>query len=171
MAQSKYTPECVESICQALRNGCTDLDAARAAGISKDTFYEWIKTAPDFADLVKKAKREFQEWEFYGILADAKKSLKTLICGIEYEETKTELVREQGKGEMKIVKQTKTTKRVPPSATAIIFALCNRDPEHWQNRVASDITAKVDADTKADVSLASVPDDLLAQVLECIKNK
>lgn len=168
---SKYTPETINKIYEALRSGCTDLDAAHAVGISKDTFYEWIKTKTDFADIVKNAKKEFQDWEYNGILSDAKKSLRTLICGMEYEETKIELGRGHTGGELKIVRKTTTTKKVLPNATAVIFALCNRDPEHWQNRVASDVNAKIDAENKSDVSLVNVPDDLLAQVLECIKGK
>ena len=170
--KSKYTEERVEKICEALRNGCTDIDAARAAGVSKDTFYEWMKTKTDFPALVKNAKKEYQDWEYNGILADAKKSLKTLICGLEYEETKTELERDPNNPSApRIKRQTKTTKRILPNATAVIFALCNRDPQHWQNRVMNDITAKVDAETKAEVSLEKVPDDLLAQVLEAINGK
>jgi len=170
--QSKYTEDCINKICDALRNGYTDVDAAHAAGISKDTFYEWLKYKTDFADLVKNAKKEFQDWEFNGILADAKKSLKTLICGVEYEETKTELEQDPNHpGAPRIKRQTKTTKKILPNATAVIFALCNRDPEHWQNRVANDINARVEAESKNDISLASVPDELLAQVLDAINGK
>ena len=70
--------------------------------------------------------------------------------------------------EEKIVEE----KRVPPSATAIIFALCNRDPEHWQNRVSNDISGKIETENKgAGVSLANVPDSLLSQVIEAINGK
>lgn len=174
----KYNEECVGRIYEALRSGCGDLDAAKAGGISKDTFYTWLKEKPDFIEVVKNAKREFREWEMNGILSDAKKSLKTLICGFEYEEVKSEYGRKKSEkddphdaDELVIIRKTITTKRVLPSTTAVIFALCNRDPERWQNRVTNDITAKVDADAKADVSLANVPDELLAQVLDAIKEK
>lgn len=54
----KYTPEVVEAICVSIRDGCTQKDAALAAGISEETFYEWIKSKPEFSESLKKADGE-----------------------------------------------------------------------------------------------------------------
>ena len=90
---------------------------------------------------------------------------------MEYEETKTEYENDKN-GNPRIRKQTVVTKRIAPSPTAVIFALCNRDPEHWQNRVAQDITGKLETETKGSgVSLANVPDELLAKVIDAINGK
>lgn len=171
-AGTKYNRKRVEIICKALERGETQGRAAALGGISEDTFYEWMKSRAEFSESVKRAKAAFEEWERSEILKDAQKSLKTLICGLEYEEKQTEYEQDpENPGRPRIKRQRTTTKKILPNATAVIFALCNRDPEHWQNRVTNDITAKVDADTKADVSLEKVPDDLLAQVLEAINGK
>ena len=165
------TPERVAVICKALANGETQETAFRLGGISKETYYRWLKENKDFSNAVKKAQAEFQDWQMNGILEDARKSLKTLICGQEYEEIKTEYENDKN-GNPRIKKQTRITKKVLPNPTAVIFALCNRDPEHWQNRVAQDITGKLETEAKGSgVSLANVPDELLAKVIDAINGK
>lgn len=168
--QPMCTPERVEKICKAIANGETQETAFRLAGISKNTYYRWLSENSDFANAVKKAKDEFSEWEMHGILEDARKSLKTLICGQEYEETKTEYESDKN-GNPRIKKQTRVTKKILPNPTAVIFALCNRDPEHWQNRVSNEISGKIETENKPGITLANVPDNLLAQVIDAINGK
>lgn len=55
-AHGKYTPEMVAEIIKHLEVGHTDKDACALAGISQDTFYEWIKVHPEFSEAVKKAR-------------------------------------------------------------------------------------------------------------------
>lgn len=167
----KYTPDRVEKICRAIEAGETNETAAKMGGISVSTFCEWQATKPDFSEAVKKARERFEEWQMNGILEDARKSLKTLICGQEYEEIKTEYENDADSNP-RIKKQTRVTKKILPNPTAVIFALCNRDPEHWQNRVAQDVNGKIDVEQKGSgVSLANVPDSLLAQVIDAINGK
>ena len=165
------TPERVAKICKAIENGETDAMAAKLGGIAYGTFARWMNENSDFRNAVKKAKESFNDWQMNGILADARKSLKTLICGQEYEEVKTEYASDVHGGP-KIKKQTRTTKKVLPNPTAVIFALCNRDPEHWQNRISQDVNGKIDVEQKGSgISLSNVPDSLLAQVIEALNEK
>lgn len=165
-----YTPERVKIICDALARGETQETAYKLAGIVADTYYRWLKEYSEFSESVKKAQAAFQDWQMNGILEDARKSLKTLICGQEYEEIKTEYENDKD-GNPRIKKQIRITKKVLPNPTAVIFALCNRDPEHWQNRVNTELSGKVETETKSNVSLANVPDDLLAKVIDAINGK
>lgn len=165
----KYTPERVAKILDAIKQGDGVELAAKKAGVSPSQFYEWQATKPEFAEAVKAAKAEYEEWELNGLLQDAKKSLKVLICGQEYDETKTEYEQDpKNPTQPRVKRMTTTHKKILPSATAVIFALCNRDPERWQNRVSNEISGKLDTDGKTEVSLAKVPDELLAQVIEAI---
>lgn len=165
----KYTPERIATICRAIENGETDETAAKIGGISVSCFYDWQVKHLDFLEAVKTAKSKYEEWQMKGILADAKRSLKTLICGLEYEETKTEYEDDpKHPGTPKIRRQTVINKKVMPNPTAVIFALCNRDPENWKNRHLQEIDGKITTETKTDLSLAAIPDDLLAQVIEKI---
>lgn len=168
----KYTPERVRLICDAIERGETDEMAAKIGGIHKDTFYDWQTRHSEFSAAVKKAHEAFEEWQRNGILKDAVKSLKTLICGQEYEEIKTEYEQDpHNPGEPRIKKQTRITKKVLPNPTAVIFALCNRDPDNWKNRVTNEIAGKLETESKSDISLANVPDELLAKVIESIRGE
>lgn len=170
--QAKYSPERVEIICSELANGSTVQAATKKAGIHVDTFYDWKNNKPEFSEAVKRAEEQFEEWQMNGILEDAKKSLKTLILGQEYEEVKTEYEQNpKDPTQPRIKRQTRTTKKVLPNPTAVIFALCNRDPEHWQNRVNNELSGKIETETKSNISLANVPDSLLAQVIDAINGK
>lgn len=53
---TKYTPETVKLITDAIRLGATFRIACDYAGISEDTFALWRKRYPDFADAVKGAE-------------------------------------------------------------------------------------------------------------------
>lgn len=161
----KCTPERVEKICQALENGESIEMAAKLAGITKPTYYDWLEKNLDFSNRVKEAKARFEDWQLHGILEDARKSLKTLICGLEYDETKTEYEPDKS-GSPRIKKQTTVTKKILPNATAVIFALCNRDPENWSNRHIQELTGRIETESKPNIPLDKIPDELLAQVIE-----
>lgn len=165
-----YTPERVKRICDAIERGETNETAAKIGGIAVGTFFRWMDQKSEFKDAVKRAKAAFEDWQLNGILEDAKKSLKTLICGQEYEEIKTEYEDDKA-GNPRIKKQTRITKKIMPNPTAVIFALCNRDPEHWQNRVTNEVSGKIETEAKSSVSLSNVPDSLLAQVIDAINGK
>jgi len=67
--RSKYTPEVVKDITDALKIGATRTDAALLGGISKDTFYEWMGTHPDFSDAIARAEAEAKEQRLKRIMA------------------------------------------------------------------------------------------------------
>lgn len=163
------TPERVAKICSAIERGETNETAAKLGGIHVSTFCEWLNKYPEFSEAVKRARAAFEDWQTNRILADSKNGLKTLILGQEYEEIKTTYEPSKD-GTLKIKSQTKTTKRIPPNATAIIFALCNRDPENWSNKHIQELTGKIETETKPKVSLHNLSDDLLAQVISAIKD-
>ena len=56
----KYCKELTDEICNHLREGRTQKDAAILANISKETFHQWL-LKPDFHDRVKKAQSEFKK--------------------------------------------------------------------------------------------------------------
>lgn len=163
----KYTPERVEKICKALSEGCSDKTAFTSAGITKATFHSWLLTKKDFSDAVKKAKECYQEWFDNHLLETAERGLKRLIEGEEFDETTTEF---EMVGEKWVEKKKKTVrKKIAPNTTALIFALTNRAPDVWKNRLSQDVNGKIQTEAKSDISLANVPDDLLEKVIESIR--
>lgn len=164
----KMSEERIDKICSFLRQGYSRKKSAICSGITRQSFSLWYSNNPAFKARVDEAEGEYLHWKFEEIKKDSLNSLKTLICGIEYDE-KTEETRE-GKDGYKFTVTKITHKRVLPNPTAVIFALCNRDPEHWQNRVTGDIKGELKtANVNGNLSLDKVPDELLQKVIESMK--
>lgn len=53
---TKYTPECVERICEAIRLGATYDLAASYGGIVYNTFLDWREKKPEFSQAIKDAE-------------------------------------------------------------------------------------------------------------------
>lgn len=166
----QWTDTKVEIMCKAIAAGKSYKDAFTAARVSKATFYAHLANDSDFLDRVKKAEQEYQDWYDSQLVVDCKRSLTELVRGYEWDETTTESVTDKD-GKTKITKTKVVHKKAAPNPTAIIFALCNRDPEHWQNRVNNELSGKIETETKSNISLANVPDDLLAKVIDAINGK
>lgn len=163
----KYTPERVERICKGIAEGQTEKDSCLAAGISVATFHLWLSQKVEFSEAVKKAKKDYQDWLDKHLLEDAERGLMRLVCGEEYVETTTEY--ETIDGKLVVKKKKEVNKRILPNTTAIIFALTNRAPEKWKNRLSQDVNGKIQTESKSDISLANVPDDLLEKVIDSIR--
>lgn len=54
----KYSKETIEKICKYVALGLTNEKAARCAGISEATYYEWSKSKSEFLESLKKARNE-----------------------------------------------------------------------------------------------------------------
>jgi transposase-like protein len=56
---SKHTPELQAALVEVFRVGQTSIEAAcQYVGIAPSTFYEWMKTKPEFAEAIQKARSE-----------------------------------------------------------------------------------------------------------------
>ncbi len=113
------------------------------SGISKECYYHWIETKSDFSDEVKKAFDE--RMKYFAKLA--KKSLVKKLEGYTEKEEKIVYVDSgkpdaEGKTKPKIKEKTITDKHYQPDTTAIIFTLCNAEPENWKNRQNTEVTGK-----------------------------
>ena len=167
----QWTDAKVEIMCKAIAAGKSYKDAFTAARVGKTAFYSHLANDADFADRVKKAESEYQDWYDSQLVVECKRSLIELVRGYEWDETTTETTpARDGKG---VVTKTKVVhKKFAPNPTAIIFALCNRDPANWQNRVTNELSGKLTTETTGSgISLANVPDSLLAQVIDAINGK
>ena len=58
---TKATPETIATICRALENGATRRAAAAIGGIREQTYYEWVRENPAFAEAVEQARAKFVE--------------------------------------------------------------------------------------------------------------
>ena len=134
----KYNKKIVEKICELIRSDSyTIFEICKQVGISKQTYYNWIDNKIDFLDSIKKAKEHYDEF----VISEAKKSLIKKIKGYEYEEKTTEVEVNQ-QGEAKATKVRTIKKHAQPDTAAIIFTLCNKAPNEYQNKYNTELTGK-----------------------------
>ncbi|HCV1905477.1 TPA: helix-turn-helix domain-containing protein [Staphylococcus aureus] len=104
------------------RDGLTDEQIARNLGVSKHTLIKWKKNIPDFLDAIKKGK-EVSDYELENAL------YKRAVGYCYEEETVT------NKGEV-----VKIKKYEHANPTSLIFALKNRLPHKYRDKVEQEIT-------------------------------
>lgn len=161
MSATKLDRDTINKITDSLRSGSTRQDAAKVGGISRETFYKWFRNNKDFADEVLMAEKFVAD----NMVPEVKASLFQRATGYVAKEKRTEYGTDK-EGRPIVVRQVIVEKPVPPDVAAAIFVLTNLDPENWKNRQTFD--GKVKTEEKTDLSLASVPDDLLEQVIRSI---
>ena len=166
----QWTDVKVDAMCKAIAAGKSYKDAYTAARVSHTTFYAHLNNDVAFLERVKKAEQEYQEYYDSQLVVDCKRSLLELVKGYEWDETTTESALVNGK--MVVTKTKVVRKKAAPNPTAIIFALCNRAPGEWSNKHIQELTGKLTTEqTGSGISLANVPDSLLAQVIDAINGK
>lgn len=166
----QWTETKVDIMCKAIANGKSYKDAYTAARVSHTAFYSHLNNDAEFIEKIKKAEQTYQDWYDSQLVVDSKRSLLELIRGYEWDETTTET--SPGKDGKGTVTKTKVVhKKAAPNPTAIIFALCNRAPGEWSNKHIRELTGKIETETKPGITLANVPDNLLAQVIDAINGK
>lgn len=162
---AKYNKKIVKNICSLIkRDSYTIAEICALVGISKETYYKWIGNKPDFADAIKNAKGEYDEF----IAAEAKKSLLKKIQGYTVQEKKVVMVEskdkdETGKYKPKIKEQTIIDRHYQPDTAAIIFTLTNKVPEEYQNKYNTELTGKNGKDLINSIDLSKLSDEELKQ--------
>lgn len=141
---AKYSKKRVDHICSLIRKDAyTIAEICTLSGICKDTYYQWLESKPEFSDAIEKARGEYDEM----VVREAKNSLIKKIKGYTVQETKTVMIDSgrpgpDGKTTPKIKERTVIDKTFQPDTTAIIFALTNKAPEEYKNRVNNELTGK-----------------------------
>lgn len=106
------------------RDGLTDEQIARNLGVSKHTLIKWKKNIPDFLDAIKKGK-EVSDYEL-------ENALHKRAVGYYYEEETV-----TNKGDV-----VKIKKYEHANSTSLIFALKNRLPHKYRDKVEQEISQK-----------------------------
>lgn len=111
------------------RDGLTDEQIAKNLGVSKDTLIKWKNEKKEFFESIKRGK-EVSDYEL-------ENTLHKRATGYYYEE---ETVTNAGK----VVKVKKYEHANP---TSLIFALKNRLPHKYRDKVEQEITQKISKST------------------------
>lgn len=126
----KYTREILKKIYELKASGeFNDKEIQGIVGVSYETWAEWKRNKVEFSELLKKADNEFIEEK---LKTSARKGLKTLLEGKEWEEVSKEF--KDVNGTPKKIKETRVKKFIMPNAISVIFALKNTDPEHFKDK-------------------------------------
>lgn len=126
--ESKYNDNVVDKILNLLSIGDYTIDdIAESVGITANTYYNWKKSNPEFAQKIKEAKQK----RIDNIRVVATRSLVRMIEGYTVEESRIVYVGKKDKGKVK--EEIVTTKYIAPMPAIVIFALSNTDPANWRN--------------------------------------
>ena len=130
---AKYSKQIVDKICELVASGDYKIvDVCKKTGIHHDTYYDWKANKPEFSERLKKA--EERRLEVFKNMA--RSGLAKLLDVFEYEEEHIEYGNDSIKSR-KVIK-----KKIMPNPAAVIFALCNLDPENFKNIQRVDHTSK-----------------------------
>jgi hypothetical protein len=127
-----------QKICQLYELGGVTLDSCCGElGVTARTFWNWCADVSEIAELFKKAKDAHSRVEKEGIREKASTGLQRLVEGFWVEEQEVEEIFNK-KNELVGKRVKKRKKYISPNATAIIFALKNSDPVHWNEDLTMD---------------------------------
>lgn len=141
---TKYNAKIAERICTLIAaDTYTVAEICRMVKIHPDTYYTWVKENSEFSDAIKKAEAERMAF----FVVEAKRSLVKKLQGYTVQENHITTV---GSGKYDVngkeiprIKERKTVdKHFQPDTAAIIFTLCNGEPETWKNRQNNEVTGK-----------------------------
>jgi transposase-like protein len=79
--KSKYTPETVQLIVDAIEETGKDVEGCKAACITENTFYRWLKEKSEFSQLITSAKATFRANRPQSLRSEAVKRLAEYIKG------------------------------------------------------------------------------------------
>jgi hypothetical protein len=129
---SGFKPDICERAYKLCLLGATDAVLALAFEVSESTINNWKQAHPVFMEALKKGKLEAD-----GEVACA--LYRAAVGGHTITDTRRQT---DSDGKVTTVEETR---QVPPSATAMIFWLKNRQAEYWRDKVeaAADVTVSV----------------------------
>ena len=141
---AKYTKKLVDQICSLIKKDCyTIAELCSLSGITRETYYAWLKSHPDFSDAVTRAREDYDQL----VVKEAKNSLMKKIRGYTAQEIRTVMVDAgkpgtDGKPLPKVKERTVIEKHIQPDIQAIIFTLTNKAPDEYKIRQTTEVTGK-----------------------------
>lgn len=141
---TKYNKKIADKIYTLIASDTyTVAEICRMVKIAPSTYFEWVNKYREFSDGIKKA--EAARMNFF--VAEAKKSLVKKLQGYTIQEKQVTTIGSgkydvNGKEIPKIKEQKVVDKHCQPDTAAIIFTLCNGEPENWKNRQVAELTGR-----------------------------
>lgn len=116
------------------REGLTDEQIAKKAGICRDTLYRWMREHPDISDAIKKGKAPVDIEVENALLKSALGHVVKIRKPIKVR-TKKQL-KDKGTIEEEHIEYAEEEVYIPPQTVAQLFWLKNRRPDRWREKPA-----------------------------------
>lgn len=159
---AKYNKRIVKRICDLIRaDTYTIAEICSMSGIHHDSYYEWLKNKPEFAEAVTRAREQFDQI----IVKEAKNSLRKLVNGYEVDEKKTVYVDDK-QGKPKIKEQVTIKKHIQPNPHSVQFVLTNKTGGEYKNFQTNELTGKDGKDL-----FATLTDEELDKRIRALEDK
>ncbi len=165
--KTKYDPVDMPLLAeQYARDGLIDKEICAKLGICQQTFYEYKRVHPEFAEALKQGKQ----------VTDAKVEQVLLKKCLGYPTVEVKVISYPPDESGNIRKRVeRTTKQVPPDTVAIMFWKQNREPHKWRDRRNLAVTGpnggpiQTQNETRNKIELAELNDhelDILIRLTE-----
>lgn len=163
---AKYNKRIVKRICDLIRaDTYTIAEICSMSGIHHDSYYEWLKNKPEFAEAVSRAREQFDQI----IVKEAKNSLRKLVNGYEVEEKTVVYVDSkdrEGVSKPKIKEQKVVKKHFQPNPHSVQFVLTNKTGGEYKNYQTNELTGKDGKDL-----FATLTDEELDKRIRALEDK
>ena len=136
--ETKIKPR-FDEIREWLINGANNDNIAHNLGVSKVTFYKYVKDKNELSELLKSGR--------VAIVAQLRSALIKKALGFEYSETKI-IEREDPETGEKVKTVETYNKKSLPDVGALNLALKNYDPENWSNDPQGDAIKREELELK-----------------------
>lgn len=157
----KYNKRIVKKICDLIsKDTYTIAEICASVNISERCYYDWQANNAEFAESIAYAREKFDEQ----LVKEAKNSLRKLVNGYEVEE-KTTVYQNDKDGKPKIKEQKVVKKHIQPNPNSVEFALTNKVPHEYKNRINNEVTGKDGKDLFANLSNEDI-DKRIAELKE-----
>lgn len=125
-----YVEPYLENITDWIKDGDYEYEICQKLGVSVAQWEDYKNKFVELPEAIKKGKQN--------LLKDLKISLYKRAKGFTHTETK-HVVKKGDKG---YTEDSKIVKYIPPSETALIFAMCNLDPDNWKRKDKEELERK-----------------------------
>jgi hypothetical protein len=125
---TKYKKEYAEQAAKLCKLGATDAELADFFGVNTTTIWRWQSAHEEFCNSLKAAKEE----------ADKRVERSLYQKAVGYTFSSEKVFQHQGE-----IVRAQIVEHVPPSDTAAIFWLKNRDPEAWRDKRVEEHSGKM----------------------------
>lgn len=181
--KSKLTPELQQEIVDNLTLGCTVRDVCELAGISQETYFQWVKK-PEFSEAITQAQAKARRAAVVAVRVNLADTRNKVTETVTFEETRLRWRKTKDSAgnvigeEQQPYTYRKTTVMnretlIPPDWRAGIEYLKRRDNRNWSDKITvtfDDLRNQAVNDIRAGIltyeAIAAEDDELAQQLFE-----